>query len=231
MSYYLTFDLEFVHRCHPLCDLSGPQFPASDNRPTGAGGRMAVPPAGRVSDGQLQRGSVPLLSDRPPRLNLLKSMPLLKKPNQNWDLVPDLQSNFDQAEDRSAGKCWSTRCEDHLTQLSVLPVCTVPDSKEGRWMFLTFARLSACLQLSLCRSEKDFAVRGKKHSWNWTYFVLVLGFFGLATDNVTIWRMYFEPTLSSPGCSGGQREVALRSRATSINGIYFNRDMAGLRPW
>lgn len=83
MSYYLTFDLEFVHRCHPLCDLSGPQFPASDNRPTGAGGRMAVPPAGRVSDGQLQRGSVPLLSDRPPRLNMLKSMPLLKKPNQN----------------------------------------------------------------------------------------------------------------------------------------------------
>lgn len=54
-------------------------------------------------------------------------------------------------------------------------------------MFLTFARLSACLQLSLCRSEKDFAVRGKKAQLKLNLFCFGVGFFfGLATDNVTI---------------------------------------------
>lgn len=40
------FIVACVDRRHPLCDQPGPKFPASDHRPAGAGGRVAVPPAG-----------------------------------------------------------------------------------------------------------------------------------------------------------------------------------------
>ena len=46
----LSFYPDCIHRCHPLRDLSGPKFPASDHCPAGAGGWVAVPLAGRVSD-------------------------------------------------------------------------------------------------------------------------------------------------------------------------------------
>lgn len=57
-----------VHRLHPLRDQPGSKFPASDHRAAGAGGRVAVPPAGRVPDGELHRGPAPLLSDGKSRL-------------------------------------------------------------------------------------------------------------------------------------------------------------------
>lgn len=40
------FYLDRVHRRHSLCDQPGSEFPTSDHRPTGAGGRVAVPLAG-----------------------------------------------------------------------------------------------------------------------------------------------------------------------------------------
>lgn len=183
----LTFPHDCPCRRHPLCDLSGPKLPASDHRPAWAGGWVAVSPAGRVPDGKLQRGSAPLLFDRPPRLNAL------------WRTALQLKRSSDQW--RIRGETLARKVRVHAATWCAFPyICaTTPGTKEGRWMFLTLACFSACLHLSLCCSEKDRWEGGKKHSWNWTWLVLVV-FFGLSMDNVTIWRMYFEFTLSGPGC-------------------------------
>lgn len=51
-----------------MCHLSGPELFASDYRSLGVRGRVAVPIARRISDGQLQRGSSALLPHRTPHL-------------------------------------------------------------------------------------------------------------------------------------------------------------------
>lgn len=71
-------------RCDSVCGLSGPQLFASDDRKTGAGGRVAVPSARRVPDGQLQRGPSALLPHRTPHLT---GWIKLSAPSRNVDSV------------------------------------------------------------------------------------------------------------------------------------------------
>lgn len=57
----------FLSQCcrgYVVCNLSGPELFASDYCTFGARGRVAVPTARRISDGQLQRGSSALLPHR-----------------------------------------------------------------------------------------------------------------------------------------------------------------------
>lgn len=56
------------HRRHSLRDQPGPELLTSDHHPAGAGGRVAVPSAGWVSDSQLPRGPTALLPHRPSHL-------------------------------------------------------------------------------------------------------------------------------------------------------------------
>lgn len=63
---------------------------------------MAVPPAGRVPDGQLQRGQAPVLSDRPTRLN--------PESEGRSDSRPASNHNPCHSNGRSERRiCWSTR--------------------------------------------------------------------------------------------------------------------------
>lgn len=42
----LRLSCVFTQRCHAVCHMPGPELTATDHRPPGAGGRVAVPPAG-----------------------------------------------------------------------------------------------------------------------------------------------------------------------------------------
>lgn len=63
------------HRCHLVCDLSGPQLAPPDSRPPGAGRRVAVSAARRIPDGQRQGGPAALLPDRTAHLRVEPAQP------------------------------------------------------------------------------------------------------------------------------------------------------------
>ena len=125
-----------IHRCHPVRDQPGPKLPASDHRPAGAGGRVAVPPAGRVPDGQLQRGPASLLSDRPPRLNLKKkNVPGPRRTAAKTQSEARIvlwhsggRSEGDLLESRSAPQADKSPPLHGFPPASVLPQCTLPGS-------------------------------------------------------------------------------------------------------
>lgn len=70
---------------------------------------------------------------------------------------------------------------------SVIPQCTMPGSDKGQCMFLTLACSWAC-HLSLCSTEKDFAVKEKAQlKQNFLCFVVVFHKNGRSSIyNVTI---------------------------------------------
>lgn len=185
-----------VHRRHSLRDLPGPKFAASDHRPTRAGGRVAIPPAGRVPDSQLQRGQAPLFSDWPTclnlkhpahvaghtirktRIDLIPNMPaitILAIPNRRSREDYTLEQNIQSAPQVD------TKPPNMASLSPLLPQCTTP------LRVLTLACSWACLHLSFYW-KKDFAVVRKKSTAETELYLLCA-----KTDDLwstTIWRLY-----------------------------------------
>lgn len=140
------FNVACVDRRHPLRDQPGPKFPASDHRPAGAGGRVAVPPAGWVSDSELQRGPAALLSDGTTRLKT--------KRNSSRNTITLYKKIGFRIRGQSQRTFWSVRSKVPLKWT------------RGQLMSLVHCSVLACIQtrLHLCSIGKE----RKKHSWNWT---------------------------------------------------------------